>query len=252
MEQWTSTLDTRIAAAIGTLGVPTRIETTYVEVTGQRVSRIHMALCSLDLVYQTKKIIHGYQTGELERLDPTHPFLTIQRAYLNRMAILDLQNQGKFQRLATVPGTCLWQYVPSNTGLPGVAPGLQTEVIRTSDLKLVAALGVIGIPLLAIEGGTGNHAYFLPRYGPAGYLGQTVDGLALMQAWRADKQATPWEDPFAQAMRGLFNRERYLDAIRKDVELILMTKPRAGWKSAFVRADSTPAGFDRAKHHLDS
>lgn len=252
MEHWTSTLDTREAAAIGTLGVPTRIETTYVETTGKRVSRIHMALCSLDQVYQTKKILQGYRSGELEQREPTHPFLTIQRAFLNRMALLDLQNQGKFLHLAAVPGTCLCQYVPGTTGLPGVDRATHSEIIRTLDLKMVAALGVVGVPLLAIEGGKGSHAYYLPRYGPPSYLGQPVDALALMQQWRADKAATPWADPFAQAMRGLYNRERYLDAINKDVELILMTKPRSAWKSAFVRADATDAAFDRAKRHLDN
>lgn len=250
MEQWTSTLDTREAAACGTLGIPTRLETTYVETTGKRTTRIHIALCSLDRVYQTKPILAGYKSGTLEKKDPAHPFLTIQRAFLNWNAILDLQNQGKFLRLAQVPGTCLWQYIPAATGLPGTAG--RGEILKTSDIKLVAALGVVGIPLLAIEGTRGNHAYFLPRHGPTGYLGQPVDGLQLMQAWRADKSATPWEDPFAQAMRGLYNKERYLDAINRDIELILITKPRSSWKSAFVRADATDAAFDQAKRHLDA
>jgi hypothetical protein len=249
MEQWTSTLDTREAAACGTLGIPTRLETTYVETTGKRVTRIHLALCCLERIYQTKPILAGYKNGTLEKKDPAHPFLTIQRAFLNWNAILDLQKKGIFQRLAQVPGTVLWQYVPSTTGLPGTAG--RGEILKTSDLKLVAALGVVGVPLLAIEGSAGCHAYFLPRIGPIGYLGQPVDALHLMQAWRADKASIPWEDPFAQAMRGLYNKERYLDAINRDIELILITKPRSNWKSAFVRADAPDAAFDHAKRHLD-
>jgi len=250
MEQWTSTLDTREAAACGTLGIPTRIETTFIESTGKRVSRFHLALCDLDRLYQTKPILLGYKSGALANKDPAHPFLTIQRAFLNRNAILDLQNKGTFCRLARVPRTVRWQYVPAASGLPGT--GGHGEIVKTTDLKLVAALGVIGHPLLALEGSHGNHHYFLPRWGvPNDTLAPVTDALALMQAWRADKQSIPWEDPFAQAMRGLHNRERYLDAVNKDVELILMTKPRANWKSAFVRADAPDAAFDRAKAHLD-
>ncbi len=251
MEQWTSTLDTRCAAACGTLGIPSRIETTFAELTGVRTTRFHLGLQCVEGIYKTKRLLADYKSGALEKADPAHPFLTIQRAFLCRNSVLDLQNKGIFCRLARVPGTSLWQYVPAAEGLPGLAG--HAEVLQTTDLKLVAALGVIGHPLLKLEGTARAHTYFLPRWGP--FLGENVprtDAVALRAAWLADKGSIPWENPFAQAMRGLHNRERFLDAVNKDVELILFIKPRTAWKSAFVRADAAPAAFDHMKRHFDA
>ncbi len=249
-EQWTSTLDTREAAACGTLGIPARLETTFVEKTGQRVSRFHLAACCLECIYQTKPILTGYRKGTLEQRDAAHPFLTIQRGFINRLLLLDLQNQGKFCRLARVPGTELWQYVPGESGLAGITGN--AEVIRTTDLKLVAALGVCGLPLLRLEGTGRNHAYFLPRYGPARADGKPpVDGHALRVAWCADKESVPWEDPFAQAMRGLYNRERFLDAVNRDAALVLLQKPRSQ-KAAFIHEAAGEAALRRVQEHFDA
>lgn len=250
-EQWTSTIDTKLAAACGTLGIPTRLETTFIESTGTRVTRFHLALTSMDKLYQTKRLLTGYASGSLSATEPGHPFLTIQRAFINRAAVLDLQSKGSFFRLAKVSGTQgIWQYLPGTEGLPG--PAGHQEIIRTADLKLVAALGTVGLPLLAIDGPAGQRCYTLPRHGPPDYLGAPVDGLALMNEWRANKESIPWENPFAQAARGLHNRERFMDSINRDVELILFIKPRTNWKSAFVRADAQPAAFDQMKRHFDA
>ncbi len=249
MEQWTSTLDTREAAAIGTLGIPTRIETTIVERTGQRISRIFMAVCCIERKFLTGNILNSFRGGKLQRSEPLHPFITIQRAFENRLHILDLQNKGIPCSLVRVPATELWQYVPGGSGLPGISGA--GEVIKTTDLKLVSALALVGLAILLIEGSPGRHIYYLPRYGPARAGGlPPVDAVDFMRAWRNDRESIPWEEPFAQAMRGLYNRERYLDAIRKDVELILIQKPRSP-RAALIRVDASEKAFDSMKEHFD-
>lgn len=251
IEQWTTTRDTRVAAALGTLGVPTRIKRTLIERKGEQTTRFYLALRGIDeRVRCTQTLLAQWKRGALESNQPAHPFLTVLRAFANRNMLLDCANKGEFVRLVRVPGTEVWQYVRGNEGLPGIAG--HKEVIKTGDLKLAAALGVVGLPVLRIEGVHGSRQYFLPRYGPARTGGlPPVDGHALRGAWTADKESVPWEDPFAQAARGLHNRERFLDAVNKEVELVLLQKPRSV-KSAGVRADAAPAAWDKMKKFFDS
>lgn len=249
-EAWTSTLDTASAAAFGTLGVVIRLHTTFIEQSGERSTRFHLSLTSLDRKYDTRRIRAQWRSGKLETVEPAHPFLTCMRAIQGRAALLSLQKSGSMLRLVQVPGTELWQYVPSATGLPGTAGHL--EIIETTDIKLVAALAIIGIPLLSLSGSEGRHLYRLPRYGPRRQDSiPPIDGLHLMEAWRRDKEEIPWEHPFAQAARALHNRERLVEAIRRDTEMVLLIKPRSSWKSALIQADATPAAFDKVKQHFD-
>lgn len=249
-EAWTSTLDTAQAATFGTLGMPIKMQTTLLELTGKRETRFQIALQSLDRTYDTNEIRSLWKSGELESKYPGHPFLTCMRALFNRQAILDLQKNANPKTLVKVAGCEVYQYVNGGVGLAGVKHG--TEAIETSDLKMVAALSTVGLPLLAITGPEGDHRYYLPRYGPARADGQPVaDGLALMTAWRRDKEEVPWEHPFAQACRVLYNRERIIQAIARDVEMVLLIKPKSNWRSALIRADATPAAFDQVKRHFD-
>jgi hypothetical protein len=248
-EAWTSTLDTAQAATFGTLGMPIKMQTTLLELTGKRETRFQIALYSIDRTYDTSDIRKRWRDGELESKQPAHPFLTCMRALFNRQEILDLQKNGSAKTLRKVAGCDIYQYVNGGAGLPGVKQG--TEALETSDLKMAAALSTVGLPLLAITGPEGDHKYYLPRYGPARAGGMPVDGLSLMQAWRRDKEEIPWENPFAQACRVLHNRERFIQAITRDVEMVLLIKPRSSWRSALIRADATPAAFDQVKRHFD-
>lgn len=244
MEQWTTTTDTRIAAAFGTLGMVIRPKKTVHERTGTRIVRYHIGLESVDKVYQTKPIQHAAQHGTLV---PDHPFLTILRAMENRRHLLELANRGTFCALRPVagaPGT--FQYVPADGGLPGLPAG--GIVFRTGDLKLVAALGIVGIPVLHIEGPEHHRSWFLPGHAvprPGGL--PPVDPLALKKAWLDDRESIPWEDPFAQAMRGLHNRERLLDVVNRGVDVLLLSK---GPRKVTLRSDATDAAWEKAERFL--
>lgn len=249
-EAWTSTLDTASAATFGTLGVPIRLETTLVEQTGKRTTRFHLALTSLDRAYDTSKIRAHFRSGKLEDRTPDHPFLTGMRSLQNRRTLHDTLKTGARYQLVKVPRTELWQYVPGGPGLPGTHGLL--DVIETTDLRIVAALGVIGIPLLAITGSAPHHRFYLPRYGaPRADSIPPMDGVHLLASWRRNMEEIPWEHPFAQAARTQHNHARLLHAIQQDTEMVLLIKPRSGWKSALIAADATPAAFDKVKHHFD-
>ena len=246
MEKWITTTDTRLAAAFGTLGVPIKLRSTLIERTGKRVTRFYLGRTSADGLVTTGILRRDYLAGKIEKSDPAHPFLTIMRTYQNRDALLDLQNQGRFCRLVPVPDAPgIHQYIPSCEGLPGVTG--HPMLIETGDLKLVAALGTCGFPLLSLTGTRGNHLYHLPAKIP----GSDLDAVQLMNDWRRDKASIPWEHPFAQAARGLHNRERLLDAVRRDMEIILIQKPRST-RAATIRPDASPRGWDQIKSHFDA
>jgi hypothetical protein len=248
-EQYTLTRDTRLAAALGTLGVPIEIRKNRDAQSGKVLYMYHLGLRSLCRRHDARQLKTRIGNGRLERENPTHEVLTALRAMINRERLLDFQNKGVFMRLDSVPGTSLWQYVPGDTGLPGRAGS--KELIETSDIKLVCALAVVGVPLLAMDGVRSDFRYFLPRHGlPKPDGSPPADALKLMQAWRTSRDAMPPDCPFAQAMWGLVNRERLVNALNAEIETILLRKYRSQ-KSALVRADATDAAFDKVKEHFD-
>jgi hypothetical protein len=212
MEQWTFTTDTGIAAAFGTLGMPVKIYKGMIEKEALVRVRFGIGLMDLEGKYKTKKIQSAHRAG---KLPADHPFRVILGTFAIRERILDFANKGIFLRHVRETGTALWTYQPSDSGLPGVKRG--DAVIRTGDLKLVSALARIGLPLLAIEGQRNQRVFSVLASTPE------INGIHLMNAWRADPASIPWENPFAQAMRGLHNRERLLDAMhRSDIKVTLI------------------------------
>lgn len=248
-EQRTNTRDTRLAAALGTLGIPIEIRKTTDALTGRQFCLFQLGLKSLCGRHHTPALKSGILNGKLEAKDPSHEALTALRAMHNRERLLDFQNKGVFIRLAPVPNTALWQYVPGDSGLPG-QQGTK-ELIETSDMKMVCALALVGVPLLSMDGRPGHHRYFLPRYGLPKPDGQPpVDAVQLMRSWRHSRELMPPDCPFSQGMWGLINRERLVNALNAEIESILLRKPRSQ-KSAIVRADAADAAFDIVKHHFD-
>lgn len=249
-EQHTLTRDTRLASALGTLGIPIEIRKSRDATSGKVLYIYHLPLRSICGHHDTRRLKAQVLNGRLEATDPSHELLTALRATQCRKVLLDFQNKGNFIRLAPVPHTALWQYLSGDMGLPGKA-GVK-ELIETGDLKMVCALGLVGIPLLAIEGQRGDFRYFLPRFGlihpNAGK--PPADALILMQAWRQSRESMPPDCAFTQGMWGLINRERLVNALNAEIENILLRKPRSQ-KSAIVRADSSDEAFDIVKRHFD-
>lgn len=245
------TKDVRVAVSFGTMGVPMKLRSVLVDKTGERITRFYMALRDLDGKYVTGKIKANFESGKLEKTTPNHPFLTIMRAQHNRMMMVNLIMKGTRCRLVETAAKGIWQYVAGDEGLPGIAG--QKEVFSTMDVKMVAALGLVGLPLLAIEGGEGNRKFFLPRFGMGPMRADglpRVDAADFATAWRTNKEDIPWEEPFAQGMRGLYNRERFLDAINKDVELVMLRKPKSV-RAAMMRSDSSLKAWDEMKRFFD-
>jgi hypothetical protein len=106
--------------------------------------------------------LRAWKEGDLAKADPLHPFLCGLRALHNYKALLAWTKDKQPQRLVTVSHTHATQYYPGNT-LPGdFPPGLR---MRTNDLCLAAALGTLGVPVLAVEGSAPRCLFVLPGHG---------------------------------------------------------------------------------------
>lgn len=248
-QSWTNTRDLRVAAALGSLGVVIKIDTSADARSGNQRTLFILGLRSLDGRHDTKLLVRRAKVGALQSQEPTHEFLTGLRAMQNREMILDLQKKGSFLELQQVPGTEIWQYVPGCQGLPGLAG--QKAVVETCDLKVVAAAGLVGARLLKIEGSGRDHRYTLPRWGPVRQDGKRpVDLLPLLAAWRTNKEGMDVECPFTQGAYALWNRERLLNAVNGSVKSIVLKKDRT-LKSAVVREDAGDGAFEKVAEFFD-
>lgn len=153
-----STKSTALAAAFGACGFPIRTNATEIlELRQAYKLRFFIGAQSQWLALERDPLREAYATGELAKADPLHPFLQAVRAAHNYAVLLGVQKTGARVRLAPVPGAQAWHYEPGEEDarlrlLPGP---------RTNDLPLVAACGVVGIPVVDIEGEDGRRFYRL-------------------------------------------------------------------------------------------
>jgi hypothetical protein len=245
MEQWTTTEDVKLAAAFGTMGMPLRINRCHDDSTGTETCRFGVGLCNVEGTESTAKLRAALNNGTLIQNKPNHALLVILRTFENRERILDFAKQQKGMTLMRQPGADTWQYFDGPAGLDGVKRG--DAIVKTGDLKLAAALATIGLPLVKLEGSPGQYTFTVRCLTPAG---EAKDPVPMIEAWRKDKASLPWEEPFAQAMRGLYNRERLLDAVRVAERKILIRPNVKAIKSALISEHSSPAAWDRVHHFL--
>jgi len=243
------TRDVRVAAALGVLDVPIKIRKTHEVRHGRKVVEFLCGVRSVDGRLDVQRLMGAWRKGAL---DPGHDFLTIMRGFRCRAAILDCQKKGRRIRLAKVEGCDSWEYRDSDVGLPGAASERgQAGVLKMGDLKMAAALGVAGLPLLAIGGTAGRHEYFVARYGLPQKGQPPLDGAELLRKWRRDVHSLSWDDPFTKAAWGLVSRERVLDATKQELARVLLEKPRS-MRSALVKENASDKAFDQVKRHFDA
>ena len=169
MEAFTSsTKNTALAAAFGACGFPIRTtETEIVELRHSIKTRFFIGETSQWLKLDRQGLHESYASGKLLKADPLHPFLQALRAAHNYSCILTMQHQAQRFRLARVVGSDssvsvdAWQY---QLGEEDARLRFHRGP-RTNDLPLVAAMGVIGTPVIDFEGEPGRRLYVLPAYG---------------------------------------------------------------------------------------
>jgi len=250
MEIWTATRDTRLAASLGTLGVPIRLDSMIDERTGRSQTTFYLGVSSADggvFVPNTKALKDRYEKKELDTEEPEHPLLDCLRGMYNWSMILDAVNKGRRIRLARVPGTSRTIYVDSDSGFPGVEG--HGGLLRTGDVKMVAALGVVGVPILRVEGARGSRKFTLPCVGMKVGGEPARDAGLLMKQYREDT-FTDFEHPFLYAMKAQVAKERLLDALNSEEKMVLIRKPRSS-KAAYVNEGASDEKLDKMKRFFE-
>jgi hypothetical protein len=238
MERWTTTIDSKEAAAFARLGCTVKIVSQVIERTGKRVVRFHVSTMTEagEKVGALRRALHA---GELKVL---HPLYVMWVAFTCRTRILDLQEAGRFCELREVPGAAgqLWCYVAGQTGLPGVKGA--AGVVMTRDVDVVAALGVVGFRLLEIRGTKGDREYLVDAFG--GQAG--VDVARVIDDWRKRPGEMLESAPVTMALRVLRDLQTVKRMARESIDQIVMSKPRTT-KHAVVRMDAGKEAWDGVK-----
>jgi len=159
-----ATQTTALAAAFATLGVPVRTHRKFR--VGTKEDQVTFILGESGVLanreINTSSLHAQYRSGALEAADPRHPLLDCLRALHNRRCLLDWIAVGNPYHLA-IEATCArTRYI---AGAHVQAAAIQQSAIQTTDLSLASALGIVGIPILRIEGSAPSRRFTLPATG---------------------------------------------------------------------------------------
>lgn len=246
MEQWFTTLDTNEAAAFALLQATIRLQGTIEERTGNVTVRFFISTVSEDKRFHLPRIRKDYRRGLIQKNKPGHPLCTAFRSFINRDALIAIAKDGARFRLVPVPGAPgVHQMVSSDTGLPGITAG-NAAVVKTADLKISAALLTAGFPLLRLDGPPGSHTYTHAAFPSPSSTDNTAFTSAadLIQSWRTDASAMPFDLPFTQAATALLFHQQIRAEVKNIIHTVLLSKPRTKMHAA-LRQDAAPAAWDQ-------
>jgi len=247
IEGWWPTHSLGLAACLGALGMPIRTDVVLDERSGEEVTTFYVGLQSLWNNLGTDNLIAEWKSGRLEVADPLHPFLCGLRACHNATALASsLRNEDRL-RLVRVTADKATIYAKGEE-LPELR--YAGELVETPDLNLVAALGVLGIPMIEREGGL----FRLPRFGHAlmSMDGDWVkhDAQDLITRLRSGslEQDDP-QHPLVSTYNARAVHEQLTRQLRNTVRRVLLRKPRSV-RSAFVPENASDDMLDRVQRHF--
>ena len=217
------------------------------ERSGEEVTTFYMGLQSLWNSMATDALINDWHSGRLEQADPLHPFLCGLRACHNANLIASsLRNEDRI-RLTLTADDHVTIYTDGDE-LPSLRDA--DELIETTDAGLVAALGVIGIPMIEHERGL----FRLPRFGhsvkaPSGEW-MRYDAQALIQQLRENRlERDEPQHPLISAYNARCVHDQILRHLHATGRRVLLRKPRS-LRSAFVSEQASDDMLDRVQRHF--
>ena len=245
IEGWWPTHSLSLASCLGALGFPIRTDVVLDERTGEEVTTFYVGLQSLWNSMTTDGLNNDWHSGSLEQADPLHPFLCGLRACHNaNMIASSLRNEDRI-RLTLVGDDHAAIYTEGDE-LPSLRDA--NELIETTDAGLVAALGVIGVPMIEHE----NGLFRLPRFGhsvkaPSGEW-MRHDAQALIQQLR-EGRLEQTQHPLVSAYNARCVHTQILLHLNATGRRVLLRKPRS-LRSAFISEQASNDMLDRVQRHF--
>ena len=247
IEGWWPTHSLSQASCLGALGFPIRTDVVLDERSGEEVTTFYMGLQSLWNSMATDALINDWHSGRLEQADPLHPFLCGLRACHNANTIASsLRNEDRI-RLKLTADDHVTIYDDGDE-LPSLRDA--DELIETTDAGLVAALGVIGIPMIEHD----NGLFRLPRFGHSvkALSGEWMrhDAQALIQQLRENRlERDEPQHPLISAYNARCVQNQILRHLHSTGRRVLLRKPRS-LRSAFISEQASDDMLDRVQRHF--
>lgn len=238
MEAWKVINNRYVAACLSVFGIKIRIEKMLDERSGTRRLDLHHSPSDESGTQLTVQLKKFADDPEMRSSDPSHPMCACLLSMLNRKAVRALSQKGVRCRLVGAEGSHFTCYETSNEALPGTAG--HPALLRTADEAMVAALGILNVPVLAVDQGPKGPRYLLPAQ--VTHKGKPVDAGATMKALR--EGTIDAEAPVAYAYKAQQNLDRLWAAISQEEELVLIRKPRS-LKAAYVSPGSSNHALDK-------
>ena len=245
IEGWWPTHSLSLASCLGALGFPIRTDVVLDDRTGEEVTTFYVGLQSLWNSLTTDGLNNDWHSGSLDLADPLHPFLCGLRACHNANIIASsLRNEDRI-RLTLTADDHATIYTDGDE-LPSLRDA--DELIETTDAGLVAALGVIGIPMIEHE----NGLFRLPRFGhsvkaPSGEW-MRHDAQALIEQLR-EGRLEQTQHPLVSAYNARCVHDQILRHLHATGRRVLLRKPRS-LRSAFVSEQASNDMLDRVQRHF--
>ncbi len=256
---WRTDPLTRRIAALATLGFRVITEQLHDDLTGTGRTVFHHAPVTSDprraSLPHAKPLIRLFTSGDMERLDPEHPFLDALAAIANFEALEAWRLKGTTACLAA-------DAIPAGQGpltarrsrlIPGIPPKSKHHVDVGSAAN-AAALARLGVPVLALIGGT-TVTYRMGDSSQLPGLAQTDPATqgtaALMQ--QAKDGTLPWDHPFLTARQAVLNFAQLLQACHDARQHTVITwRTNKNRRQATLLSSATSTARDIAHRHMRS
>lgn len=264
MQSWSRTTNLNKAAALATLGIPVQVDKTVDLKTGKGWHTILLGSESTTVLadhlkdpaasatapdHNTKLLLGLLANGSLDKADPHHPLLDMLRACAAHELLTDWLKTGHPYHLEAITGSKAERWA--------LAPGPEPEstcsilqVIRTADIKLAAALTVLGCPVVRLDPTPQGMKFVFPLLGYPLRTQPAIRVPDLINSYRAHTlpEESP-EHPLLWMMQCLINRTALRDFMIKQRDIILIRAPGTG-RASLIHRDSTPDCLDKVRRRL--
>jgi hypothetical protein len=237
-------------AALATLGFRVIAEQLHDDLSGTGRTVFHHSPVTCDprraALPHAKPLIRLFMSGDMERLDPEHPFLDSLAAIANFEALEDWRLKGTTACLAA-------DAIPA--GMPPLAarrsrlvtgiPPKSKEYVDVGSVANAAALARLGIPVLAIIGST----YRMGEIGePLNHQPPLITAHLMQQAKDGH---LPWDHPFLTARQAVLNFVQLLQTCHDAREHTVITwRSKKHRRQASLLSSASSQARDIAHRHM--
>lgn len=237
-----STQSLTVASAFSSLGFPVRVTDTERLHDGHRLVEFGFRNASVHRPgLRLIPLRNDLRQGKLAAQDPRHPLLVALHTLHNFDALLDFQKTGRPHRLVATAAGGFWIYEPGTEQASLNVP--EAARFITNSPALAAALGLLGLPVIGIEGSHTARRYHLPSLGhdpqqpPAAQLAQ-LDPDVPQQRGQLPAlllERTDPHHPLVAAWNALNHRLMLKNALDKTTRRLVL-EPRHGNQPLSTRA----------------